>query len=504
MAVRHCDLRRSCPLQETLLPFLYSTRTIQRRTFNSSRSTNDINDAAPAPEAPPRNVVRRVQLDNRNNRDRASFRSTRDPHGLRPARKNQYRSPRSGWPEYQPPPELPGGARFSRGGDDSTITQLERDAFAQLFGRLEKKKTAPLSSQGEELDEADVLGEDNYADLDEQLDPVLDRATVERYPTSLQKMAERAEVAVARRRRKDKKQISEMDESLSDVAIAEGRWEARRISALMDEATTDVELWKVLDNEVFSTMRALEAERLRKEEEQAAPPRSIDRPILDDLSQNTTTNNLPADTTPTKPPSNPKSPRIPTSPLPTVTLPVFSHYYPIVTWHALRRLTSRQPASPLVPSLLPTIKSLGRTSLVLAASTPLFNVLLAHAWRTSGSLARVLALLREMDGAGVAMNDKTWTVLGEVARRREAGERGWHGEAVAALEGMSARKGEGIEVMRWRGRIREGMERRVVEAARRREEEERLLVGEMDLEEEEEGDLNEQEVVERKRGAAGV
>lgn len=117
----------------------------------------------------------------------------------------------------------------------------------------------------------------------------------------------------------------------------------------------------------------------------------------------------------------------------------------------------------------------------------------------------MLALLREMDGAGVAMNDKTWTVLGEVARRRDAGERGWHGEAVAALEGMSARKGEGIEVVRWRGRIREGMERRVVEAARRREEE-RLLIGEEEdlVEDEEERGLDEQEVVERKGSAAGV
>jgi len=386
----------------------------------------------------------------------------------------------------------PGG-----GGRSTTITQQERNAFAQLFDRLDKKapkerSTSRILAKELEANESDVLGEDDFTDLDKLLSALSDseRATVDEYPEPLQDMAERAAVAQTKQRRKQKslEPTSEMDDSISDVAIAEGRWEQRRITALIRQAPTDVAVWLVMENEVFSTMRALESKRLRDELEMTRPDEGpVQLAAESDDNQDPVHEGLASghqrrvEDSPASTQATARQSKAPVT-TPTITMSMFSHYYPIVTWHALRRLLSRTPASPLVFSLLPTIKAMGRTSLVLAASTPFFNVLLIHTWRATGSLARVLVLLREMDGAGVAMNEATWHVLNEVAKNRRQGQQGDLGPALAGLEGLSVRRAEGDEIQKWRLRIRQGIEQRVLDAARRKEEEDLLEDDEINFE----------------------
>lgn len=479
-------MQHSCGFQSTrvpyytLLPFLYGTPTICRRSFQSLAIPGQIGDAATSSDHSrvSRHAISHgaatssgTRLSSARLSETGSSRATaHDVEGLN--KRRPVNQPRSR--------QHPGNGR-----DATTITQQERNAFAQLFDRLDRKRpkewpASRLLANELEANESDVLGEDDFTDLDKLLSVLSDseRATVDQYPEPLQDMAERAQVAQTKQRRKQNnlEPTSEMDDSISDVAIAEGRWEQRRITVLIEQATTDVAVWLVMENEVFSTMRALEAKRLRDQLEttrldeevvQLAPDAGEHQdPVVqgfESFRRRTLEDSLAS--TQVRAQEN-------LAPVagPTVTMSIFSHCYPIVTWHALRRLLSRTPASPLVFSLLPTIKSIGRTSLVLAASTPFFNVLLIHTWRTTGSLARVLALLREMDGAGVAMNEATWHVLNEVAKNRRQGQQGDLGPALAGLEGLSVRRAEGDEIQKWRQRIRQGIEQRVLDAARRKEE----------------------------------
>ena len=83
------------------------------------------------------------------------------------------------------------------------------------------------------------------------------------------------------------------------------------------------------------------------------------------------------------------------------TSPVVSALYSHLLLFTLRLLKTHFPNSPILSQIRPTIKSLGRASVVLGGSTSLYNELITFHWRVCDDLPAVVSLLREMEVTGL-------------------------------------------------------------------------------------------------------
>lgn len=86
---------------------------------------------------------------------------------------------------------------------------------------------------------------------------------------------------------------------------------------------------------------------------------------------------------------------------------------------ALRLLRREFPRSPYVLHLLPTIKRLGPISYVLGASTALYNEILFMKWTQYSDLGGMAVLVKEMLDRGVEVNEVSISLLVAVARERQ-------------------------------------------------------------------------------------
>lgn len=151
-------------------------------------------------------------------------------------------------------------------------------------------------------------------------------------------------------------------------------------------------------------------------------------------------------------------------------LSILRRVYPAALLLAVRIL-SRSNKTPYISALLPTIRSLHPFSLILGASTALYNELLRHTWRTSGSLASVLSLLKDMSKLELTMDSRTWEILEQITLYQFRALRADFGEGLKAMEGMRKRFEEGREVWKTKGMIKRGLEQMELERSRRLEEE---------------------------------
>lgn len=88
----------------------------------------------------------------------------------------------------------------------------------------------------------------------------------------------------------------------------------------------------------------------------------------------------------------------------------------LVVFHLLRR---NFPNSPLIGEIRPTIQSYGRASVVLGASTKLYNEMIRYYWRDCDDLATVVSLLKEMEETGVEPDTKTYRLVRAIITQRE-------------------------------------------------------------------------------------
>lgn len=102
-------------------------------------------------------------------------------------------------------------------------------------------------------------------------------------------------------------------------------------------------------------------------------------------------------------------------------LALISSLYPAALLLALRLMHKHSPISPLALLILPTIRSLGPTSYVLGASTPLYNELLSLRWNVYSDLKTMGELLAEMERGGVQFDFQTYSILKNVLFGRLAG-----------------------------------------------------------------------------------
>lgn len=280
-------------------------------------------------------------------------------------------------------------------------------------------------------------------------------------------------------------------DDVSDLAEAHKQYRTR-IERMLGAAKTDVEVWQVLESEVFSLVHELNA-RIKEAEKnkKKRKPRKAAEP----------TSPSPASSSPSPSPSKPaeETSKIPAlkpsllasltpQSLPrTVLLSLLRTEYPLYLTHASRLLRNSFATSPYALHLLPHVRRLGPISYVLGASTALFNETLLSLWRQEGDLHGMADLLDEMGKQGVESNEVTVQFLTWLKLVRQEEVEGGSGEWRRLWWRMGA-VDEG-----WR-RVADGLERCVREV-RAREMERGEGMREMEMEEEGGQDERGKEVV---------
>lgn len=160
-------------------------------------------------------------------------------------------------------------------------------------------------------------------------------------------------------------------------------------------AQTDIELWKVLENDVFSLVLALKQDTTTPSPEKTSVRQK--KPTQMTIKAAETASNF--------------SPRD----LFLLLQQNYSTYCLMATW----RLRRAFPTSPYLTQVLPTIKRLGPMSYVLGASTALYNEVLKVKWYHYSDLNGMADLLDEMRNQGVEIDLATVKLAAKVARFRE-------------------------------------------------------------------------------------
>lgn len=278
---------------------------------------------------------------------------------------------------------------------DSTITAEERAVFARIFKEIERSTTKeglPVDKANQELDDSFHYGKENgFQDIHEIFGQALEeeKLSKESNPTDVSKQSKK------RSKRhiegQDSKSSLPLEDSIGPVHLASLNSgdsatsavieEAKEVAEMcrahesatvekMDAAQTDIELWKVLETEVFILVKSLK-DKLRNKDDTVFPASVL-------LSKN------------------------------------YSHY----CLTALRLLRRKFPTSQFALSLLPAIKKLGPVSYVLGASSSLYNELLLLNWTQYTDLDGMSDLLEEMRKQGVEVDVDTIKILHAVARDR--------------------------------------------------------------------------------------
>lgn len=395
--------RSRIPTNKTLLPFLYQTATIQQWKPAAQHVAR-------------RNISRYSRKDDTPAED-IPFENKDD---LPPA-VDDLESPRK-----------------------TTITTSERAAFQKLYRKFNAR-----GSRQEEKDhevEIDAIA-DEYWEPDEDenpkasLDKIFDEAMKKGAAASrewnrlgteqlrsrkprqdLQSMAEHVlkgtrpmelEANEVRARRKE-------ETNTPAVQLKKARMrERKRIDDLLLSARTDHELWSTLETEVFEQVRRLDL-----------------------------------DSTAPKPKSHKNSrTRKGTKPAPDSKILFANYPHHLLT--ALTTLRTQFPASAFPLLILPKIKSLGRSSFALGATTALYTQLLRTAWLQQCSYPLLCTLLTEMHNAAIEFNLDTLTLLDKVIKEYEMARSGRLSREMQMVYGME-QFGEGIrEVRRWRAVVAE-------------------------------------------------
>ena len=350
-------------------------------------------------------------------------------------------------------PKFPKAIPYHKG--QSTITDAEKETFARLFematsGQLDaKKKVAKGSDKPQKTDPPETP--DVYASANEKLDNEMERRQAIRwmeetartipgermnlsgYPEALRPlvMEKGAELVLKRRYDEERKQRlmpagevrkgQTLDNFVSTPISELGDVNPRfaEIVKRMSEATTDKELWEVLQKEVLSDFIALEKAGVF--ERQKIAPAETSSPAEESSSDKTPKKSKKEKRGKKKAKVNQKEKEEVTKELPDVD--TFRTNYPLLLVAAVQQFRRDYPNSLLSLSVLAEVKRLGRVSYALGASTALHNESLSLLWSTYTDLDMVDKLLHEMDVGGIDFDGQTLFLLNEI-----------HGECMAMAQ----------------------------------------------------------------------
>lgn len=325
----------------------------------------------------------------------------------------------------------------------STITDSERKAFQRLFGNIVfQPERQPLPPDATEESSLDSILEDVL---------IKHRAGSNRASPSLKIPSIRsvAKVLIGRKSNQDQKTIRDITgDNDSLEALREQQY--NRVEGLLCAAKTDVELWNVLEREVFSIIRELDLDgaaantemkgKGAKRNSRRATP--ILKPTTEDICEEIDHASG---------------------------LAIIGPNYPSFLVIAVRQLRQEFPSSSLSLTILPTVKDLGRGSYVLGASTVLYNELISLAWLTYADLECIEELLQDMDNSGVDFDGNTLELLESIHDEARKACMGRFGATVAAVWEMDRFTDGWRKLERWRDIIKDRMQAEAIRKANARE-----------------------------------
>lgn len=279
----------------------------------------------------------------------------------------------------------------------STITAEERAVFARIFkeiARSEKKAGYPgdKAKQGFDNDSFHYGESNDFEDIHEIFGQALKQGKLSKESNATDSLKRSKHRSKRLLDRQDVKSSLPLEDNIEPIHLASLNSGDLAESAVIEEeskevaemrrahesatvekmaaAKTDIELWKVLETEVFTLVKSLK-DKMRNKDDTLFPASVL-------LFKN------------------------------------YSHYCLL----SLRLFRREFPTSQYALSLLPTIKKLGPVSYVLGASSSLYNELLLLKWTHYTDLDGMADLLEEMRKQGVEVDGDTIKILHAVARDR--------------------------------------------------------------------------------------
>jgi hypothetical protein len=146
-----------------------------------------------------------------------------------------------------------------------------------------------------------------------------------------------------------------------------------------------------------------------------------------------------------------------------------SNYAPVIVT-AIRQLRDRFPSSTLALAILPVVKSLGRWSYTVGASTELYNEHMAAVWNAYADFRQIDELLHDMDNNGHEFDSDTLGLVESIQREREYGISGQDGEVSRLIWDTALVQSGWQKLADWPSVIKE----RLAEAARRKADEDKF------------------------------
>lgn len=368
-AIRRALARSHISPASSLLPFLYQTATLQQW------------------QPATRSIGRRNAASRPNARGGKSFGAAAgDPHV----------------PFEDAGGNLPPVLDAAQPQRESTMTATERAAFEKLYKTFNTEGQGRSEGRDEEHDELDQIADEYYEDdedtsatsLDKAFDTVLKGALVPQGAqagvqtshggnVSTLPASEKAAVPdtpqnkkqAAAKAEKDRIKKLHMDERM-------------RVDKMVQSAQTDQQLWQTLEHEVFDQLRKL----------------NLDAPAASNKASQT---NKSSDPTQTAPDSAATHDRLPLANFP----------YHLHT--AAKKLRTHFPSSPLPFTILSTLKSLGRSSYALGATTHLYRQLLRAASIQQSSYSLIDTLLTDMDTNIIEFDARILDLLDSIIKEHD-------------------------------------------------------------------------------------
>ncbi|KAF7185557.1 hypothetical protein HII31_13054 [Pseudocercospora fuligena] len=356
-----------------ILPFLYATRTIARSY---------------ATEGPGYHITSQEEVDAELRAIKERWSSPSKKQSLGDRRSLARSRPKGTKMERIPFEGSTGSANPDERFENTTMTPRELRVFEELF--RQGVKTKPDESKKQFISRT-------QHEFPELLQPLAEEAEDMRQQAALQARAEKL----------NKKHSKREDFEIKDK-------QSRQIKKRMDEAQTDVELFQVLESEVFSRVRGLGADGPIDSAKYAA---------------------LPA---------------------------LLQHYVSLIEKHF--------PGSPLGLVLLPELRKLGPSAFALGASTGLYNQHMRMLWQKYTDVDGIVDVLAEMDKEVFSFNDDTLELLDQMFVHAGAARRGDLGPGRRALWSTD-RKERALEKLRkWRTIAGERSEAAALREARKQQE----------------------------------
>ncbi|KAF4120931.1 hypothetical protein GMORB2_2417 [Geosmithia morbida] len=366
-------------MSSTILPFLYQTRTLQRASWRTFSTIS---------------VMRYAHA----NRPRSTRHDMSDSIPFE-------------WDQEAPFPsdysrtESDISSRSLRNEPSLTLSPREAHVFKSIFEEIAQGRMPPSPPPRPGGDKGYSQWTSDRLREHERMTEFRDKY-LEKFPDSL-RQAGKAALGMFDLRASDKA-IEDMTEEEKQLWAERQRNqqvredEKRRVEGLMRQCKTDFELWDVMGKEVFSLPDKLGIVPPRKHQRKHKKNKeSADEKTMDGEQYTMEVHG-----------------------------PLFSHYL----HYALNLMeTSFTRPSPFAFEILPRVKSLGLTSYVLGATTPLYTSLARMYWESFADAQSVLGLVQEMNASGLHPDQELCDLLRSIGRQISGCTRGIQGPFVEAM-----------------------------------------------------------------------